>query len=149
MSILAKIETDFKAALKSQKEPERSVLRMLKTAISNKEIEKKRAKLTDNDILEVLRREVKSRQDAIADYKKGGRADLATKEADEIKIVEKYLPAMLDKQAVTKTVQAVIKEIKVQGPQDFGKVMGQAMEKLKGQADGQMVSEIVKQELNK
>ena len=148
MSIQAKIEADFKKIFKAKKEPELGVLRMLKTAIHNQEIEEK-GKLNDEKITTVLRKEIKSRKEAVSDYKKGGRQELAEKEAAEIKVIEKYLPQMLSEEKVTEVIQAVIKETGAESEKDFGKVMGQVMGKLKGQADGNLVSQLVKKELNK
>ena len=148
MSTQAKIEADFKKALKEKKEPELGVLRMLKSAIHNKEIEEK-ASLDDEKIIAVLRQEIKARKDAISDYRKAGRKESAEKEKEEIKVIEKHLPKMLAEDEIKKTVQTVIKETKAESEKDFGKVMGQVMSKLKGQADGNIVSQLVKKELGK
>ena len=148
MSIQAKIEEDFKKTLKEKKESELGVLRMLKSAIHNKEIEEK-GDLDDEKITAVLRKEIKTRKEAVLDYKKGDRKELAEKEEAEIKVIEKYLPKMLSEDKVKKAVQEVIKETKAESEKDFGKVMGQVMSKLKGQADGNLVSQLVKKELGK
>jgi len=148
MSIKEKIEEDFKKALKEKKESELGVLRMLKSAIHNKEIEEK-ASLDDEKIIAVLRKEIKARKDSILDYQKAGRKESAEKEKGEIKVIEKYLPKMLAEDEIKKTVQTVIKETKAESEKDFGKVMGQVMAKLKGQAEGNLVSQLVKKELNK
>lgn len=148
MNIKAKIEEDFKKSLRERKDLELAVLRMLKSAIHNKEIEEK-SSLDDEKVTAVLRKEIKARKDAILDYQKAGRKESAKKEEGEIKVIEKYLPKMLGKDEVKKIVQEVIKETKAESKKDFGKVMGQVMSKLKGQADGNLVSQLVKKELNK
>ncbi len=145
MTIQTKIETDLTEALKEKKEFDCSVLRMVKSAFHNKEIEKK-SELKDEDIIEILRHEIKSRKDSVIDYEKGGRKDLAEKEEKEIALIKKYLPAELSEEEIKKVVLEAIKQLGA-GPKDFGKVMGQAMGKLKGQADGNMVSKIVKENL--
>ncbi|TES95403.1 GatB/YqeY domain-containing protein [Patescibacteria group bacterium] len=148
MSIKGKIEEDFKKALKEKKKSELGVLRMLKSAIHNEEIEEK-ASLDDEKIIAVLRKEIKACKDSILDYQKAGRKESAEKEKGEIKVIEKYLPKMLAEDEIKKTVQIVIKETKAESEKDFGKVMGQVMAKLKGQAEGNLVSQLVKKELNK
>lgn len=146
MTIQAKIEADLVQALKDKKEFDCSVLRMIKSALHNKEIEKK-SELKDEDVSEILRHEIKSRKDSVTDYEKGGRKDLADKEKKEIVLIEKYLPAMLGEEEIKKVVLETVKALNA-GPKDFGKVMGQAMGKLKGKADGNTVSQIVKKALN-
>lgn len=145
MTIELKIENDLKENLKAKKTFECTVLRMLKSALHNKTIEKKGV-LKDEDVIEVLRREIKSRKDSIADYEKGGRTELAEKEKKEIALIEKYLPAMLGEDEVKRVVLETIKQLNATS-KDFGKVMGMAMGKLKGKADGNLVSQIVKQNL--
>ncbi len=145
MTIQTQIEADLNRALKEKNEFNCSVLRMIKSALHNKEIEKK-SKLKDEDVFEVLRHEIKSRKDSIIDYEKAKRSELAEKEKKEIALIEKYLPAMLGENEIKKIVLEAIKQLNA-GPKDFGKVMGQVMEKLKGKADGNIVSQIVKQNL--
>ena len=147
MAIQKTIDQDFLKARKAKKQPECLVLSLIKSALKNQEIAKK-APLTDQEISQVLRREIKSRNDAIQDYKKGERPELAKKEAEEIKVIEKYLPQMLGEAQIKTIVTKTIKELKATGPQDFGKVMGKVMEKTKGQADGKLVSQIVKANLS-
>jgi uncharacterized protein len=145
-----KLSNDLKVAMRAKDELSLSVLRMLSTAIKNKEISLRDGKetgLNDEQVMETIRTEVKKRNDSITSYSAGGRIDLADKETAEIKILEKYLPAQLSDVEIEKEVKKIIAGM---GEAiDFGKAMGQAMGKLKGRADGNKVSEMVKKILAK
>ena len=152
MSLALKINQDFLTAFKNKQATVVSVLRMLKAALTNKEIEKKMPKgqnLPDEEVVAVIKSEIKKRKDSIEAYGAGQRADLIEKEEAELKILEKYLPEQMSEEEIKKIVLETISEIKPAGPADFGKVMGQVVKKTKNQADGQIVSRIVKEELNK
>ncbi|OGY42651.1 MAG: hypothetical protein A2Y82_02995 [Candidatus Buchananbacteria bacterium RBG_13_36_9] len=145
MPLLAQVENDYQQAFKERKESEISTLRLILAALKYERI-KKMADLTDEDVINVLKSEVKKRNDAISDYEKGQRPELAAKEKQEIIILEKYLPAQLDENSIRKSVQAIIKENQ---EANVGKLMGLVMKELKGQADGNLVKKIVEEELNK
>jgi uncharacterized protein YqeY len=152
MSELAeKINKDLVLAMKAREELKVSTLRLLLSGLHNREIEKKgkggSPELSEDDVLEVLRREVKKRKEAIEVYLKGGRPELAEKEEKELGILENYLPAQLDGETVRKIVEEAITAVNPAGPKDFGKVMGEAMKKLKGVADSSLVSGIIKEKL--
>ena len=143
------ISDKFLEAYKSKDEIRVSVLRLLKSALANKMIEKKMAKdavLADEEVIAAIKSEVKKRQDSIESYKQGGREDLADKEAEEAKILSEFLPEQLSEEQVREIVKAAIAELGA-GAGDFGKVMGAAMAKTKGQSDGAVVSKLVKEEL--
>jgi len=125
-----------------------STLRMLLAAIKNEEIaKKKRGKLSDEEIQEVIRREAKKHKDSIESYKAGGREDLVKKEEAELKILTRYLPKQLSNEELVHIIGDVIKKIGAKSPADFGKVMGQVMKQVKGKADGSVVSKMVKEKL--
>ena len=145
MSLLVQVEKDYQQAFKERKESEISTLRLILAALKNERI-KKMADLTDEDIISVLKSEIKKRNDAILDYEKGQRPDLAAKEKQEIIILEKYLPEQLDEVSIRKSVQAIIKETQ---EANIGKLMGVVMKELKDQADGNLVKKIVEEEINK
>jgi len=147
MSLKEQIEKDFKQALKIKDEVVVSTLRMLQAAITNAEIAKMRKELTEEEIQKLIKSEIKKRKEAIEDYKKGGRGDLASKEEKEIKILEKYLPEQLGEEEIRKIVGKVIAEIGPTSPKDFGKVMGQVMKEAGGRADGAVVSRMVREML--
>lgn len=141
-----KIQSDLNQALKDKKEVEVSTLRLLLAEIHNQEIAKQ-AELTKEDIIKVVQKEVKRRKEAIEAYQKGKRDDLVTKEKEELRILNKYLPQQMSSQELETIIQSVIKEIGASSMSDFGKVMGAVMGRVKGQADGKAVSGAVKKAL--
>jgi uncharacterized protein len=148
MSLGEKILNDLKEALKSGDVAKRDTLRFLQSAIKNAEIEKKKKDtgLDDEEIVEVLRRSVKQRNDSIEQYEKGNRPELAEKEKKELEIIAEYLPLQMSEEDVKKTVLEIIAQMNAT-KKDFGKVMGIAMGKLKGKADGAVIKKIVDSEL--
>lgn len=147
MEILQQIEEDYNQAFKNKNELVILVLRQLKTALTNAEIAKNREKLTEEEVIKLLRTEVKKRKEAAQLYTKGDRQELADKERQEIELISKYLPAQLDEEAIKQKIIEIIQKLGAAGPQDIGKVMGAVMKELGGQADGNTVSSLVKQEL--
>jgi len=141
--LLEQIQEDLTAALKEKNELQVSTLRLLLAEIHNRKIEKQ-AELTDEDIVAVLRKEAKKRQESVEAFQKGDRQELADKESNELTILSKYLPQEMDPQELEKIVKEVISEVGAQGAGDFGKVMGVVMSKVKGRIDGAKVSEVVK-----
>ena len=146
MSISEKISDDLTKALKSGDRIRVSVLRMIKSSMKNREIEK-RADITEDDARAILMSFVKRARDSIEQFTKAGRTDLAEKEEKELSVVQDYLPKQLGEDDIRKIVQDVIRQENVSGPQAMGKVMKAAMAKLKGQADGKLVNTIVKEML--
>ena len=147
MEVLKNIENDFSQALKNKNELVVSVLRQIKAALANAEIAKNREKLTAEEVIKILRSEVRKRREAIQLYEQGNRPELADKEKKEIKIIDQYLPARLDEEVIKKKVSEVIKKVGASTPADIGRVMGAVMKELAGQADGGVVSRLVKEEL--
>ncbi|MBU0597708.1 GatB/YqeY domain-containing protein [Patescibacteria group bacterium] len=148
MSISEKITKDLKEAMIAKEELVVSVLRLIKAAMHNKVIEIKKEKLSEDEEIKVLKTEAKKRKDSIAAFRDGGREDLMTKEEQELVIIKKYLPSELDKGQISKIVQEVISSID-ETQKNFGLVMKQVMAKTKGQADGKLVSSLVKKALEK
>jgi hypothetical protein len=147
MTLVEQIEKDMVAAMKAREELKLSVLRMLKAAFMNKKIELGKP-LGDTEAVAVLRTLVKQRHDSVEAYRKGGREDLAAKEAAEIKILDAYLPAAASDEEIDTAVAAAIAETAAAGPKDVGKVMKAAMAKLAGKnADGKRVNEKVRAKL--
>ncbi|MCJ7804594.1 GatB/YqeY domain-containing protein [Patescibacteria group bacterium] len=141
--LIEKIQKDLVEALKSKSGLVVSTLRLLLSEIHNREIEKQ-AKVTDEDVMAVIRKEVKQRQEAIEAYEKGGRQDLADKEKQESEILSNYLPQEMSTTELEKITKEVINEVGASGPGDFGKVMGVVMGRVKGRIDGAKVAEAVK-----
>ena len=143
MSLLETLKSDMIKAMKARDKDTLSVVRMLKAAVQNEQIELGHD-LTPNEEISVLNREYKQRKESLAEFKKAGRDDLIEKTTAEMKVVEKYLPKQLSADEVKAKVTEVIKQQNASGMKDFGKVMGAAMKALKGQADGQLVNKTVK-----
>jgi uncharacterized protein len=147
MTFLDRINEDLKAAMKSKDSDRLSTLRMVKTALKNREIDKMEA-LTDEESIKVLQSLVKQRRDSIEQYQQAGRIDLAEKEAAELKTIEEYLPAALDEAAIARVVEETIVESGASSMKEMGAVMKAVMAKLAGQTvDGKVVNQIVKSKL--
>ena len=143
MSLAQDIEIDFKNALREQNALKLSVLRMLKSALKNEAIAKKQAELIDEEVVAVLRRELKKRQDSILAFSSAGRNDLAEQEKAEAELISVYLPALMAEEDIAKIVEEII----ASGVTGFGLVMKEVMSKTNGQADGQLVQKLVKAKL--
>jgi len=147
MTFLDRISEDLKAAMKGKDADRLSTLRMVKTALKNREIDKMEA-LTDEEAIKVLQSLVKQRRDSIEQYQQAGRIQLAEKEAAEIKVIEEYLPAALDEAAIARVVEETISETGASSMKEMGAVMKAVMAKLAGQTvDGKAVNQIVKSKL--
>lgn len=149
MTLKEQIEKDFTEARKSRNEAVVLVLSMLRSAILNAEIAGGRKEFSDEDVMKVINAEVKKHKDSIADYEKGGRADLVSKEKSEMEILVKYLPAETSEEELKKIAEEKVKELGASGPGDFGKVMGAVMKAAAGRASGDAVSKIVRELLEK
>ncbi|HEX6772156.1 MAG TPA: GatB/YqeY domain-containing protein [Acidobacteriaceae bacterium] len=155
MTLQQRIEQDTVAAMKERAQARVEVLRMVKSAIKNKEIEK-RSPLTDAEVLQTLTTLIKQRRDSIDAFTKGNRPELAEKEAAEITVIEGYMPQQADETKVRSFVEATIAEMSSAGkrptPKDMGLVIKDVQAKIAAsglRADGRQVSEIVKAELAK
>ena len=149
MAIPEQVQKDMVEAMKTKQELRLSTLRMVKAALKNKEIEK-REPLTDQESMAVLNTLIKQRKDSIEQFTKGGRDELAKKEAAEIVIIEGYLPKAVGEEEITATVKSVIAEMGAPTMKDMGTVMKNVMAKFAGaRVDGKVVSETVKRELSR
>lgn len=147
--LFSKVQNDLKTALKGKNQETISVLRMLISEIKNEEIaKKKRGKLEDQEILQVVSRQVRRYKDSIESYRQGGREDLIKKEERELKILQSYLPEQMSKEELEKIISEAVAKTNASGPSDFGKVMGAVMKQVKGKADGKVVSEMMKTKLD-
>lgn len=144
MALKEKINSDLVAAMKAKEEVKLGALRLLKAAIMKFEVAGKEKKdAGDDEVLQIIGREVKQRKDSIEAYRKGGREDLAAKEEAELKILQVYLPIQMSEEELKKVITQVITQTGAQGKGDFGKVMGAVMVQVKGKADGQTVSRLL------
>lgn len=153
MTFKEKIQNDTKEAMKAKDELKLSVLRMLSSAIKNKELEKraktgKEEALNDEEVVASIRSEAKKRKDATEEFEKGGRRDLAEKETAELKILENYLPAEMPDEDLEKIAKEVVAGLGEVTQKDFGRVMGEVMKRMKGEAGGDRVSAAVKKLLS-
>ena len=147
MSLIDDVNRGITDAMKRREQEVLGTLRMLKTALTNKEIEKGRA-LDNAESLQVVSMLVKQRRDSIEQFTKGGRQELADKEAREIVILERFLPPAATPEAIAEAVAAAVAETGATSAKDFGKVMKAAMARLAGSSvDGKLVSEAVKARL--
>jgi len=136
------------AAMKAKEAERLSVLRMMKAAVRNREIDS-RQELDDAQAIQVFLSLIKQRKDSIEQFTKGGRLDLANKETAEIKVIEEYLPSAVTDEEITSAVDAVIAETGASSIKDMGKVMKACMMRFTGRpVDGGKVSELVKSRLN-
>ena len=148
MSLKQQIISDMTAAMKAQDSVRTSTLRMLKAAITNREKEGS-GELTDEDVLKLLRSQVKQRRDSVEQFEKAGRQELADKEKAEIAIIDTYLPQAASQTEIDQAVVAAITETGASSMKEMGGVMKAAMAKLAGKnADGKMVSDAVKAKLS-
>ncbi len=142
-----RIFEDLKNAMKNQDKDLLAVIRMVKGAISLEEINKKR-ELTDDEIIDVISKQIKTRKESILEFEKGNRNDLVEKTQSEIEILNKYMPEQLSMDEVNKKIEEAFEEIKPTGMSDMGKIMGKVTPIFRGKADMSLVSKIIKDKLS-
>jgi hypothetical protein len=144
MSLTEQLNADMKQAMKDQDKFRLSTIRMVRAAIKNQEIELRRP-LEDNEVIDILSREVKMRRDSLQDFMKAGRDDLVKDTSAEIDIISQYLPQQLTEEEIKAIVTQTMQETGVSSKAEMGKLMGALMPKVKGRADGKQVNQIVQQ----
>jgi len=147
MGLLQTLQEEMKQALKAKDTLKLSVIRMLISEIKKVQIDTKKD-LSDEEIIQVIQKYAKQRKESIKQYRDAGREDLAQKEEKELEIVSKFLPKQLSEDEIVKIVEQAIVETGASSMKDMGKVMKIVMEKVKGRADGSVVSKIVKEKLS-
>jgi len=152
--IADKAKEDLASAMKNKEDLRVSTLRLLLFAIHNKEKEKRYKtssesdpSLSEEEVIEILRSEIKKRKESISSFQSGGRENMAEKESKELDILRQYLPPEISREELEKETKKAIAETGAEGPKDIGKVMAVIMPKLKGKADGGTVSETVRRML--
>ncbi len=145
-SLKKRIDQDLKEALKKKDASRLSVLRMLKSDIKYKEIDKG-SELSDDEVLSVLASSMKKRRDSIEQFEKGGRDDLASREKAELEVVLRYVPEQLTESELLDIIARAIKDVNATGPSSLGMVMKEIMPKVRGRADGKIVNQIVSSQL--
>ena len=148
MTLLEKIQSHLADAMKSKDQLRLSVLRMMKAAVKNKEVEKMKP-LDEGEAIAILNTLVKQRKDSAEQFRTGGREEMATKEEAEIKIIEEYLPAAASEDDIRNAIGEALQETGASSMKDMGKVMKATMARLAGKtADGSRVSQLVKEKLS-
>jgi uncharacterized protein len=149
MTLAERIDADLKDAMRAKDATRTSVLRMAKAALKNAAIEKSGAdaQLTDAEAAQVIRKQVKQRQDSIESFEKGGRAELAAKEKEELSILQSYLPQAMSPEELTKVVRETIAEVGATSKAQMGAVMKALQAKVAGRADGKTLSAEVQKHL--
>lgn len=147
MDLKAKLNQDLKEALKAKDEVKLRTVRMLLAAIKNFEVEKM-GPATDEEIFQIMSKEIKKRQEAIEMYEKGGRPDLSQAEKQEIEVIQSYMPNQLSEEEIRELARKVISEMNLKSPKDVGTAMKVIMPQVKGRADGKLVNKIVSELLS-
>lgn len=150
MLLITDINDQLKEAMKAGATEKRDTLRFLQSALKNVAIEKRKpvTEFTDSEVQEVVKRLVKQRKDSIEQYKAGGRPDLVAKEEAELVFLTPYLPTVLSREATEELVGRVLSTLGTVTVKDMGKIMGAVMKESNGQADGNLVREIVNKHLS-
>jgi uncharacterized protein YqeY len=142
-----KLQEEMKAAMKSGDKDKLSTIRMLISEIKKVQIDSKK-ELSDEEIISILQKYIKQRKEAYTQYEQAGRKDLAEKELKEIEIVQQFLPPPLSEEELIKIVEETIQEVGASSIKDMGKVVKAVMDKVKGRAEGSLISKIVKEKLS-
>ena len=151
MSLRERIDAEIKVAMKSKDKVRLETVRSIKKFILEKEVSLRPSgqdTLTEAQEMEILMQIAKQRRDSIEQYRKGGREDLVAQEEAELAIVEEYLPPQMSDEEVSQVVDEVIASVGATSAKEMGKVMGKAIQQLKGKADGNRIQEMVKAKLN-
>lgn len=142
-----KINQDYIQAMKERNTAKSSTINFLRAQLKNYRIDSRLEKLSDEDVIKVIKKQIKQRQDSIEQYKQGNRQDLVEKETFEFNTLKSYLPQELSLEEVTKIVDEAIKEVGAKGMNDMGKVMKVAVPKIAGRADNKALSDLIKKSL--
>jgi len=147
MSLKETLMEEFKTAMRNKEKLKKDVLMMARAAVKQKEVDT-RQELSDDDIVDILAKQIKQKRDSIEDFKKANRDDLVDQARAEIAILEVYMPEQLTEEEIETIVKEAIIATNAQTMKDMGKVMGAIMPKVKGKADGTIVNQLVKKHLN-
>ncbi len=147
MSLQERIAHDLKDAMRAKDELRRSTLRLLRSALKNKEIDKGQP-LDESEVQEIVQREAKMRRESASQYSQGGREDLVQRELAELEVLKAYMPRQLDKSEIVEIVRPILDELGPVDPSKMGLVMGRVMPQVKGKADGKLVNQVVREMLS-
>lgn len=146
MSLQEQLTQDMKTAMKQKDQVRLSIIRLVRSAMKNREIELGK-ELEDEEVLKVISTLAKQHKDSIEQFEKGGRTDLVEKEQAELDVLETYLPQQLTEEELSVLVQEAIREVGASSAKDMGKVMKHLMPQIQGRADGKLVNQLVKSQL--
>jgi hypothetical protein len=147
MALEQKIYDDYKEAMKARDALKSSVLSLLRAEVLNTAVAKKKSSLDDAEVIAVVKKQIKQRQDSVEQFTRGARPEMAKKEQQEMDILKNYLPPEMPVDELKKIIAAVIAETGAQGMKDMGKVMKEVGVRVAGQADSRTVSDLVRQSL--
>jgi uncharacterized protein YqeY len=142
MNLNERLNDDMKQLMKSGDKFALSVVRMIRSTVKNAEIDTRKT-LSDEEVLDIMTREIKQRRDALQEFEKAGRDDLADQAKAEIEVIQRYMPQELTEQELLSIVEETVNEVGASSKSDMGKVMSALMPKVKGRADGKKVNEAV------
>ncbi len=143
MSLKEQINTQIKEAMKAKENAKRDALRLLSSAFKQIEVDERR-ELSDEDVIKIIQKQIKQRNDSITQYQTAGRDDLIEKELSEIAFYEPYLPKQLGDEELSSAIKAIISQVGAESMKDIGKVMGIASKELAGKVDGKRINECAK-----
>jgi len=149
MSLEEKILSDYKEAMKSRDTLKSSILSFLRADMMNVAMARKKPKLDDSEAIAVIKKQIKQHQDSVDQFTKGNRLDMAEKEAKELEVLKTYLPPELSIDEIKKIIEEIVSALGAQDMKDMGRVMKEATLKIAGQADGRLVSDLVKDRLSR
>ncbi len=147
MTLKEQLMNDMKEAMKAKDKLKLNAIRMLRSAIRNKEIETQ-TELDDDGVLQILANQIKRRKDTIEQFRDAGRMELVAQEEEQLRSLEVYMPAQLSSEELEQLVDSVIAETGAMSPRDMGKVMSAVMPRVRGKADGKVVNQMVREKLN-
>jgi len=146
MNLNEKLTADLKVAMKEKNKVKKDVIIMIRSDIKQWEVDK-RQDVSDEDVIQIISKQVKQRKDSIEDFEKSGREDLVEQNRKEIEILHSYLPTQLTEEEIRGIVKEAIEKVQPKSKSDMGKIMGMVMPQVKGRGDGKLVNKIVNEEL--
>ncbi len=148
MNLRERLLVDLHQAMRDRDVPRREAIRMIRAAVKNAEIEWQR-EASDQDVLDLISREIKRRQEALEMFRKGKREDLVAEEEAGLRVLQQYLPEQLTREQVVQIVQRIVAQLGATGPNQLGLVMREAMAQIKGKADGRLINEVAREILQR
>ncbi|GAA3646920.1 GatB/YqeY domain-containing protein [Asaccharospora irregularis] len=146
MSLKAKLQEDLKSSMKNKDTVKKSVVTLIRASIKQHEVDN-RVELDDDAIIDIISKQLKQRRDALDEFKKADREDLVSETEAEIEVLKEYLPQQLSEEELNQIVKDTISEVEATSMKDMGKIMSAIKPKIKGRADGKLVNELVKKNL--